>query len=131
MPASDIHTVLVCPVCARIVQRTDCLRCTFCDWLGNDETVLSYMFPCRIYKVVEMDLSVVENVLSMALQLEERATIKVPYSTKFGDVLEYTIECSDSVAGYCSIIHTLEGALCYLVTKGWLFPANYKVEVDV
>lgn len=146
MPDSSIcreHTVIACPVCAKngdgrgAIQsyyhstKSDCLRCTFCGWLGNYETVQSYMFPCRIYKVVEMDLSVVENLLSMALQLEERIPIEMSYGIKTGDVLEYTIEGSNSVAGYCSIIHTLAGALGYLVTKAWLFPAIYKVEVDV
>jgi hypothetical protein len=74
---------------------------------------------------VEIDVVVVENLLGMALQLERRPTITVA-----DDELDYAIDRSFKGTlpqdGCCD----LEDALSYLVVKGWLFPAFYKVIAD-
>jgi len=135
------HSIISCPVCAKngngrgVVQsyfqigETDCLECGICGWKGGYDTVQRYEFPCNIYTVVEIDLAVVENLLGMALQLEKRPTIEVA-DNGFDDPLDYAIDRSFQGTlpsdGCCD----LEDALSYLVAKGWLFPAFYKVVAD-
>lgn len=137
----DRHSVLACPVCAKagrgrgVVQsyyhpnESYCLYCVSCGWKGNHETVQSYMFPCRIYQTVEIDLSVVENMSAQAEELDERPCLK-PLGAKYGQVYEYTIGAANgdtTLDGETRVFHTLK----FLVAQGWLFPAIYKVEIDV
>lgn len=131
------HSIISCPVCAKhgrsrgAIQsyfqagETDCLLCAICGWKGGYDTVQRFEFPCNIYTVVEIDLAVVENLLGMALKLEKRPTIEVA-----DNGLDYAIDRSFTGTlppdGRCD----LDAALGYLVAKGWLFPAFYKVDAD-
>lgn len=137
------HSVISCPVCAKNgngrgalqsyfqAGEAACLRCAFCGWKGDYETVQRFSFPCRIYQVVDISLVVLENLFSMARQLEERVKFDLPSNAKVGSVLEFAIERLPNgpliTRDYCD----LNDALSYLVAKGWLFPAIYRVEIDV
>lgn len=141
------HNVISCPVCAKNgngrgalqsyfqAGEAACLRCAVCGWKGDYETVQRFSFPCRIYQVVDISLAVLENLFSMARQLEKRVKFDIPPDTKVGSILEFAIErlpngplaTELSVRDYCEI----DDALRYLAAKGWLFPAIYRVEVDV
>lgn len=144
---SDIgHSILVCPSCAKSGKsrgalqsyyhhnETHCLYCAFCGWKGDYSTCQSYEFPCRIYKVVEIDIAVLENLLSIALQQPSRI---LPASEIAKDVAggvmtltisgEYTEDTLHCKQGY----HDLKAALSYLTGAGWLFPAVYKVDTNV
>lgn len=138
---SRMHTVIACPVCAKNgngrgavqsyynIGETDCLYCAFCGWKGDYNTVQTYNFPCTSYTVVEIDLSILENILSFALDFPERLTIKLPFGARTGQVLENFVD--RSFVGEPLEEWDVRTALFYLVAKGWLYPAFYKVEVDV
>ena len=141
------YRVIACPVCAKngngrgAIQsyfqngEDACLRCSVCSWKGNYDTVQSFIFPCKIYQVVDINLSVVENIFGMERQLEKRPEFDLPPDTKVGAVLEFAIHRAPSgplrtelsVQDFCEV----EDALSYLVAKGWLFPAIYRVPFDV
>lgn len=141
------HRIISCPVCAKngngrgalqsYYQNGEdaCLRCSVCNWKGDYDTVQSFIFPCKIYQVVDISLSVVENIFGMERQLERRPKFDLPPGTKVGEVLEFTIHripsgplrIESSIQHFCEV----DDALSYLVAKGWLFPAFYRVEVDV
>lgn len=130
------HTINACPVCAKkgngrgAVQsyynrnESFCLYCAICGWKGDHTTCQSYTFPCKIYKVVEIDFAVVENLFNMASQSLGKVSI-----FRAGNVREFTIEHGEGriLGRFCN----LEEALCFLVAKGWLFPAVYRIEIDV
>jgi hypothetical protein len=79
---------------------------------------------------VEIDLSVVENLFSMAKQLDKRVELVLPHCTKPGEVFEYDF-FNKPAKELCSYFQwDLEFALRHLVATGWLFPAAYKVTVD-
>lgn len=134
----DRHSVLACPICAKagkgqgVVQsyyhpnESYCLYCVSCGWKGSHESVQSYMFPCRVYQTVEIDLAVVENMFAQASELDERPCLK-PLGARCGQVYEYAIGAYGDIDGETRLYHTLK----YLVSQGWLFPAIYKVEIDV
>jgi len=144
MMKRNSHTVIACPVCSKkghgrgIVQpywHTDesdmvdtLLHCLICGWYGTHKSVQSYTFPCVIYQVVEIDLSTVENILSMALQ--KSVPIEIPYGTRACEVLTYSVE-SGKPEPQKSDSYTLENALLISVQTGWLEPGLYKVEIDV
>lgn len=144
MPAyASKHTIIACPVCSKngngrgVIQsyyklgETGCLYCVFCGWNGDYSTVQSFEFPCLTYTVVEICLSVLENMLSIECQEPIRLSIELPYGTKTNKVLDYVVE-DGPIPGYVRPeTWNLFDALTYLVGKGWLYPALYKVEVDV
>jgi hypothetical protein len=130
--AENMLTITACPDCAKAdglaFDKFHTGSCAVCGWMGNSDTVQSYSFPCWTYRVVEMDLSVVENLLSMARQLPEREEIKLSFNIKTGDIVNFAIEANFEEP---TVKWGLRDALCYLVTTGWLFPAIYKIEIDV
>lgn len=139
------HSVISCPVCAKNgngrgalqsyfqAGETACLRCAVCSWKGDYGTVQRFSFPCKIYQVVDIDLVVLENLFSVARQLKERVKFDLPSDAKIGSILEFAIErlpngpLATELKDYCD----LNDALSYLTAKGWLFPAVYRVKVDV
>ncbi len=142
------HTVIACPSCAKKgdsrgalqsychQDESDCLYCAFCGWKGTYETCQSYEFPCKVYKVVEIDMTVVENFLSIALQQRcEILPISTVAANVAGGVFTVSIPCNDGAAGLIRqpkrSYYELSVVLNYLVSKGWLFPAMYKVSVNV
>jgi len=140
-PVREGHSIIACPVCAKngngrgALQsyfqpgETSCLRCEVCGWKGDYNSVQRYEYPCKIYTVVEIDLAVVENLLGFALQLDERPTITVK-DNGFDDPLDYCIDRTYTGTPPSDGCCCLDEALCYLVAKGWLFPAFYKVIND-
>ncbi len=144
--SDNYHSILACPSCAKNGKgrgalqsyyhqnESYCLYCAFCGWKGNYQTCQSYEFPCRSYQVVEIDLAVLENLLSMALQ--QSSQILPPSEIAqgvAGGVITFTIpsEATEVVLQPKQGYHKLETVLNYLTAKGWLSPAVYKVDTNV
>jgi hypothetical protein len=137
------HSVLVCPICIKkdrgrgAVQsyyhpfEIYSLYCVFCGWKGTYETVQTYKFPCVIYRTVEIDLSVLKNMVTTISSTKGK--IVLPMFTSYGEILTYEASGGQYDApnwGKCEWIH-IDDALNWLVNGGWLFPAIYKVYVNV
>lgn len=148
------HSVLACPACSKQGKGRGALQayrrrnkpfrlfCALCGWKGGYDTVQSYQFPCLIYRfddynkyrrclqVVEMDIEVVENILSMALQLSMRLPLKFPHPAKKRGIIEYH-NLDGGLEAEIPAEWGLKNALRYLITTGWLFPAGYRIQLNV
>lgn len=154
MSIREGHSVLACPVCSKqgegrgVLQayrrRTKPFRlfCVVCGWKGEYDTVQSYQFPCLIYhfddrnkyrrglRVVEMDIEVVENILSTALQLSMQLALNLPPQARKRGILEYH-NLDGGLETEIPAEWDLKNALRYLITTGWLFPAGYRIQLNV
>lgn len=130
-----LHPIIICPVCVK--RGVGCgavenyygfndpsdLHCLICGWKGTKDTCETYQPQYTTYQVVEIDLSVVGDLLNVALQGQYRVSIRTPSENATYKNCYYS---GVLAGGECD----LKEALGYLASHGWLPDAVFKVTID-